>query len=113
MNQKDLNRCSECGGKCCLIYLEENIPNSLWFEEWVTQFHEQDAEYGVEALFEPLEAHACDRKDLRDELQAKGIDINRCQYCGPKGCLIPREKRPVKCTEYRCMDWIADDSRRI
>jgi hypothetical protein len=109
IEQRDEERCRQCGGKCCLIYLDPDKGGSrdmqCWFEDWVDQFHEDQESYGVSPLFDPLEVHMTGNEHMRDELLQKGINPDACQYLGGDGCIIPWKNRPVHCTSYVCDPW--------
>lgn len=105
LDHRDDARCGSCGGKCCRIYLPENhggvMPSGQFlicgfdgFEEYAEWFHRKSVSYGVEALFDPL-------RDGGRHIPADGS----CQYRGPSGCIIPRERRPEQCLVYRCDAW--------
>lgn len=85
---RDEQLCAECGGKCCLVY----GPPYYFKREHL----HQDArglygggfyrDYGVEPLKERIHPHAC-------------------EYLSPTGCIIPWEKRPPICKNFRCGMW--------
>ena len=106
----DALRCKKCGGKCCLIYLPFEKGGMYFgqygFRDWCEGFHEDSDEYGVEPLFDPIQVHKIGNEWMRADLLVKGINPDACQYMGPAGCLIPWEKRPIHCTDYRCYDWL-------
>lgn len=109
-------RCTRCRGKCCLIYKSVLAGGAYpegqtWFEDWCTTFHESPASYGVEPHFDPLEVHRSGNEHMKDELLAKGINPDGCQYLGPTGCKIPWSKRPEHCKTYRCEEWKKDDEK--
>jgi len=108
----DPQRCSECGGKCCKIYLGSweggTKPAGVYFEEWVEQWDEQFAYTGadkIKPLFDPLEVHLTGNEHLKRQLLSEGLDPDKCKYCGIKGCILPRDLRPKTCREFRCKKW--------
>lgn len=101
----DLDRCRKCGGRCCLIYLEINRPETVYFEDWVNDWDLDFKESGAnrfKPFFNPLYVHMNDNEHVRKTLRSKGINPNACQYLGKNGCIIPRENRPKRCREYMC-----------
>jgi hypothetical protein len=114
---KDTERCTKCGGKCCRIYLSCHEggarPINTWFEEWVEQWDQEFEDCGItaeyEPLFDPLVVHHGGNEHMIDELICKGIDPWGCKYLLKDGCMIPWEKRPNTCKEYRCYDWRHED----
>lgn len=111
MEYQDFERCKKCGGKCCAIY-EENI----WcidcgsFREWRNLFHRKTRQYHKRPLFNPLKAWQLrteeKRLQYRNELIAKGINPEMCEYWDKDtGCIISWENRPAKCKEFICNDW--------
>jgi hypothetical protein len=116
VEHKASDRCTKCGGKCCLIYRSvlaggQFPEGQTWFQEWCDDFHKHPETYGVEPLFDPLEAHMTGKEDLREDLRKRGINPDACQYVGKQGCLIPWDKRPDHCKNYRCQEWVQDDIR--
>lgn len=110
MEYQDFERCKKCGGKCCAIY-EENI----WcidcgsFREWRNLFHRKTRQYHKRPLFSPLKAWQLGteekRLQYRNELMAKGINPEMCEYWDKDtGCIISWENRPAKCKEFICND---------
>jgi len=115
-HHKDLERCKTCGGKCCAIYVSCGDgglrPMDTWFEEWVECWDEEFETCGassIEPLFEPLEVHMSGNEHMLEELKEKGIDPDKCKYCNPDGCILPWDKKPNACKEYRCMEWRQED----
>lgn len=119
---RDEKRCRACGGKCCAIYLSWDKGGTYpdgqwWFEEWVSAwenaFEESGAlNCGVEPLHEPLRTHMIHNYEgpLWAEVRARGGDPNYCQYWRyDVGCLLPWERRPSVCREYRCNEWIREE----
>lgn len=92
--------CSCCSTVSCDIYKDHQRNLDEWFEDHVTNFHEpyyNGEGYGVEPLFEPLDAHANNQDALRKKLEAAGIDIDYCQFMHPvDGCLLG-SKKPELC----------------
>jgi hypothetical protein len=76
----------------------------MWFEEYIESCHlnyyKNNQYYGVEPLFEPIEALSPLGESIRKELNSKGINPRDCQFLDPvKGCLIPDDKKPDWCQE--------------
>lgn len=112
----DPQRCKECGGKCCLIYLSVHDggarPSDTWFEEWVEEWDKVFEKTGasqITPLFDPLEVHFTGNEHLKEKLIAQGINPDKCKYCGKEGCIIPWELRPEVCKKYMCEDWIKNE----
>ncbi|MDG6918301.1 MAG: hypothetical protein JRN62_02540 [Nitrososphaerota archaeon] len=110
--------CRNCpkGYFCCRIYNGDDKPGtrdqSMWFQEWVEGFHPHPESYGVQPLFDPLEVWMDDpeHKKQREELLAKGIDPEYCQYYAPgSGCIIEWPKRPIQCRQYNCGLFMPED----
>jgi Fe-S-cluster containining protein len=85
---RDDSLCADCGGKCCYVY---GPPYNMTRE----RLHEDKrgihgggyyANYGVQPLPQKIHPHAC-------------------EYLSPSGCIIPWEKRPPICKNYRCGLW--------
>ena len=117
---KDSTRCSECGGKCCRIYLTCTEggaqPETVWFEEWVQQWDWEFEECGAkefEPFFDPLIVHLAGNEHMLIELQKKGIDPYGCKYLAKDGCSLTWDKRPNTCKEYRCYDWRHENKAEI
>lgn len=119
---RDDDRCTACGGKCCRIYASK-ANGGMWnpllveWSLWVGRFHKERERYGVSPRYDALALHLGALMDgeeeynrQKEELQERGIDPEYCEYCGPKGCIIPWEKRPERCKEYRCKPWREEDS---
>lgn len=105
----DPDKCSRCGGKCCLIYRSifdgGGRPADCWFDEWVEQWDEEFNVTGankISPLFDPLEVHMTGNEQLRNDLLSKGIDPDRCKYCGINGCILEWNLRPDVCRKYNC-----------
>lgn len=100
------DKCTQCGGKCCKIYLRADrggaMPMEPWFEEWCIDFHIDHDRYSVEPLFDPLDVHMAGNEHMLQELIEHGIDPDSCQYIRRDGCSIPWERRPLRCREYKC-----------
>jgi hypothetical protein len=110
--------CSECKGKCCLIYLtpkkggvgrldmeDETGKYRPEIVDMVRRYVHAGQDYGVEPRYNPAELYAKDASDIARELGEKGITRGACEYQGRDGCLIPREKRPKLCNMFRCGLW--------
>jgi len=110
---QDTNRCTECGGKCCRIYIScldgGTMPETLYFDEWVTQWKWEFEDCGateIEPLFDPLIVHLAGNEHMLKDLEKRGIDPCACQYLRKDGCSLPRDKMPNTCKEYRCGEWV-------
>jgi len=54
-----------------------------------------------------------ERLQYRNELLAKGIDPEMCEYWDKNiGCIIAWENRPAKCKELICDDWEKTEIKR-
>ena len=109
-------RCKKCGGRCCSTYLDVldggTKPTDCYLEECVENWDQEFKHTGadqIEPLFDPLEVHKLGNENLKKKLVEKGIDPNKCKYCGIKGCIIPWKLRPNVCKEFRCHEWRAND----
>jgi Fe-S-cluster containining protein len=81
--------CETCGGKCCLVYgPHENLKWRLLHGD---PSHLNGGGYYRDYGVEPLK---------------KKIDPQACEYLSPTGCIIPWEKRPPICKNYRCGQWL-------
>jgi len=94
--------CEKCKHTSCNIYDDTQRNLDMYFDEYVTTWHEDYYEnpdfYGVQPLFEPLDVHANGNEHLIEKLEKQGIHITNCQFLHPtKGCIIPFEKRLSYC----------------
>ena len=101
---------------CCRIYNDRGQKGTrdlnMDFEEWSTGFHEHPETYGVKPLFDPLEVwmDGPEHDKQREELIARGIDPQYCQYYNLKsGCMIDRDKRPLHCRKFNCGEFTPAD----
>jgi len=80
--------CADCGGKCCYVYGPpyNMSPRKLHEDKDRIYGGGRREEYGVDPLSETIHPHAC-------------------EYLSEKGCIIPWEKRPPICKEFRCGLW--------
>jgi len=103
---RNIRKCDACGGNCCKIYLRASdggaMPEDAWFEEWCSEFHMNEKNYGVKPLFNPLVVHLMGNEYMVKELESLGIDSYSCQYLGKRGCRIPWDKRPLICRSWKC-----------
>ena len=84
------------------------MPEDIDFENWIQQWDDMFSETGadkVPSLFDPLDVHLPGNEHLRKALTEKGLDSNKCKYCGHDGCILPWDLRPNLCKEYRCIEW--------
>lgn len=98
--------CSCCKNPNCHIYLENYRSQTMYFEEFAQEFHEEYFEqlntlnkdiYGVQPLFNPFVTHLNKNEYLQEELLKKGIDHMYCQFYGENGCIIDEKNRPFQC----------------
>lgn len=109
--------CTECATHwCCRIFNRGDKPgtrdHNMWFEDWCDGFHPHPETYGVNPLFDPLEVwmDGPEHDKQRQELMAKGIDPEYCQYYSRKsGCMIERARRPVQCRQFNCGSFMVGD----
>jgi len=91
-------------------YRSHSRNESAYWDEWVVTFHERSS-YSVKPLYDAEHLqHVLLRGrqtyyDTCKELLAEGIDPEKCEYCGPDGCIIPWEERPEQCKDFRCWPW--------
>lgn len=112
-------RCAACGGACCAIYRPAweggTFPDeTVWFDEWVAEWLELFEESGALAyappLFDPLQVVSPDAEEIRQWVISQGGHPDYCQYWRRNlGCILPWEKRPKVCREYRCLEWEAEE----
>lgn len=75
--------CAKCS-RCCHIYLFRNQPlEEVKKKAHKLIFNNDIDQYGVE----PLKS-----------------EWGRCEFLGENGCIIPREKRPIVCLEWECLE---------
>lgn len=99
METIDAEKCRVCQGRCCKIYTshlqggsfpEGFVGEKTHRERWRMKFLESGAylegERPPESRFDPLESEG---------------DGN-CEFLGPAGCQLPRERMPVLCRTFMC-----------
>ena len=86
--------CKECLKICCYWYERYYPPQTNSFEELSRYYHKWETEdwdkealekYGVKMIY-----------DIRKEHRAA------CEFLGNDGCIIERNRRPIRCNEYLC-----------
>lgn len=117
IQHRDDYRCRRCRGWCCRIYgvyLESGTrDHDQCFEAWAEGFHPHAETYGVEPLFDPLLVHG-GWPEARAAAERAGLNVEYCEYHHPsRGCLIPRERRPVQCRTWRCPEWEAQTDAEV
>ena len=72
MGFRNLELCKQCGGLCCRLYALERWPRNRDLGSWLNWMHEDENEYGVEPLFNPLQVFHPGNEHLRQELRVSG-----------------------------------------